>query len=91
MRKRKRVKTDARDAYELANPLRLCSLAGGLHRPPQLRELRELVRHHRQLVKLATSVKAGLRALLARHNIRLPATDLDGDTATGCRGVAPRP
>jgi hypothetical protein len=50
--------------------------------PPQLRELPELVRHCRQLVKLATSVKAGVRALLAKPNIRLPATDLDGDTAT---------
>jgi hypothetical protein len=34
-------------------------------------------------VKLATAVKAGVRALLAKHNIRLPATDLDGDTVTG--------
>jgi hypothetical protein len=34
-------------------------------------------------VKLATAVKAGVRALLAKHNIRLAATDLDGDTATG--------
>jgi transposase len=51
--------------------------------PPDLRELRELVRHRRQLVKLATAVKAGVRALLAKHNIRLAASDLDGDTATG--------
>jgi transposase len=34
-------------------------------------------------VKLATAVKAGIRALLAKHNIRLSATDLTGDTATG--------
>jgi transposase len=32
-------------------------------------------------VKLATSIKGGVRALLAKHNIRLAATDLDGDTA----------
>jgi transposase len=51
--------------------------------PPDLRELRELVRHRRQLVKLATSVKAGIRVLLAKHNIRLSATDLESDTATG--------
>ncbi len=39
--------------------------------------------HRRQLVKLATSTKAGIRALLAKHNIRLSATQLDSDTATG--------
>jgi transposase len=82
LRKRKRVKTDPRDAYELANLLRLGSLPEAYIAPPDLRELRELVRHRRQLVKLATAVKAGVRALLAKHNIRLPATDLDGDTAT---------
>ena len=82
LRKRKRVKTDPRDAYELANLLRLGSLPEAYIAPPDLRELRELVRHRRQLVKLATAVKAGVRALLAKHNIRLPASDLDGDTAT---------
>jgi hypothetical protein len=34
-----------------------------------LRELRELVRHRRALVKLSTAVKAGVRALRAKHNI----------------------
>ncbi len=28
-------------------------------------------------MKLATAVKAGIRALLAKHNIRLSATELD--------------
>jgi transposase len=83
LRKRKRVKTDPADAYELANLLRLGSLPEAYISPPDLRELRELVRHRRQLVKLATAVKAGIRALLAKHNIRLSATDLTGDTATG--------
>jgi len=83
LRKRKRVKTDPRDAYELANLLRLGSLPEAYISPPDLRELRELVRHRRQLVKLSTSVKAGMRALLAKHNIRLAATQLDSDTATG--------
>ena len=83
LRKRKRVKTDPADAYELANLLRLGSLPEAYISPPDLRELRELVRHRRQLVKLATAVKAGIRALLAKHNIRLPATQLESDTATG--------
>jgi transposase len=81
LRKRKRVKTDPRDAYELANLLRLGSLPEAYIAPPELRELRELVRHRRQLVKLSTAVKSGVRALLAKHNIRLAASDLDGDKA----------
>lgn len=82
LRKRKRVKTDPSDAYELATLLRLGSLPEAYIAPPDLRELRELVRHRRQLVKLATSIKGGVRALLAKHNIRLAATRLDGDDAT---------
>jgi transposase len=81
MRKRKRVKTDPRDAYELANLLRLGSLPEAYIAPPDVRDRRELVRHCRQLVKLATSLKGGVRALLAKHNIQLATSDLDGDTA----------
>ena len=52
---------------------RTCCGSGRCRRPtsppPDLRELRELVRHRRQLVKVrTTSVKAGMRALLAKHN-----------------------
>ena len=78
MRKRKRVKTDARDAYELANLLRLGSLPEGYIAPVELRELRELVRHRRQLTKTAASVKAQIRALLAKHGVRLAVTHLEG-------------
>jgi transposase len=77
MRKRKRVKTDARDAYELANLLRLGSLPEAYIAPAELRELRELVRHRRQLTETATSVKAQIRALLAKHGVRLPASCLE--------------
>jgi transposase len=83
LRKRKRVKTDPADSYELANLLRLGSLPEAYIAPHDLRQLRELVRHRRQLVKLSTAVKAGIRALLAKHNIRLSATQLESDTATG--------
>ena len=74
LRKRKRVKTDPRDAYELANLLRLGSLPEAYIAPPDLLEPRVPVRHRRQLVKLSTAVKAGIRALRAKHNIRLLAT-----------------
>lgn len=82
MRKRKRVKTDARDAYELANLLRLGSLPEGYIAPVELRELRELVRHRRQLTKTATSVKSQIRALLAKHGVRLAVTHLE--SPAGC-------
>jgi transposase len=82
MRARKRLKTDPRDAYELANLLRLGSLPEAYIAPPELRELRELVRHRQQMVKVGTATKAGIRALLAKHNIRLAVADLEGDAAT---------
>jgi transposase len=82
MRSRRRVKNDQRDAYELANLLRLGSLPEAYIAPPDLRELRELVRHRRQLTKLNTAIKAGIRGLLAKHGIRLSATELEGLTAT---------
>ena len=81
LRKRKRVKTDARDAYELAQLMRLGSLPEAYIAPKDLRELRELVRHRQQLVKLSTSLKAGARALLAKHNITVPARQLEGQAA----------
>ena len=83
MRKRKRVKTDARDAHELANLLRLGSLPEAYIAPPALRELRELVRHRRQLVKACTSVKNGIRGLLAKHGLRLTVSHLEASTGQG--------
>ncbi|HEY5184871.1 MAG TPA: transposase, partial [Actinomycetes bacterium] len=77
MRKRKRVKTDAKDAYELANLLRLGSLPEAYIAPPELRELRELVRHRQRLTQANTAVKAGIRGVLAKHNIHLPVSDLE--------------
>lgn len=83
MRKRRRVKNDARDAYELANLMRLGSLPEAYIAPPQLRELRELVRHRRQLVKTCTAVKNGIRALLAKHGLRLSVSHLEAASGQG--------
>jgi transposase len=82
MRKRKRVKTDAKDAYELANLLRLGSLPEAYIAPRDLREVRELVRHRQRLTEANTAVKAGIRALLAKHNIHLPVCDLESGLGT---------
>jgi hypothetical protein len=77
MRKRRRVKTDAKDSYELANLLRLGSLPQAWIAPVELREIRELVRHRDRLTRALTAVKAGIRALLAKHNIHLAVSDLE--------------
>jgi transposase len=78
LRKRKKVKTDRRDAYELANLLRLDSLPEAWIAPPELRELRELVRHRKKLSQARTAVKAGVHAVLAKHGIALPIGDYFG-------------
>jgi transposase len=77
MRKRRRVKTDRADALELARLMRLGSLPEAYIAPVALRELRELVRHRRQLTKVATATKAGIRAGVAKHGIRLQVSQLD--------------
>ncbi len=59
LRKRRRAKTDRVDALELARLLRLGSLPEAYIAPPELRELRELVRHRRQLTKVATRRRPG--------------------------------
>jgi hypothetical protein len=46
----------------------------------------ELVRHRRQLVKTATSVRNGIRALLAKHGQRLPVSHLEAATGQGLLG-----
>jgi transposase len=82
MRKRKRVKTDAKDSYELANLLRLGSLPEAYIAPRGLREIRELVRHRQRLTQANTAVKAGIRGVLAKHNIHLQVADLESGLGT---------
>jgi transposase len=78
MRKRKKVKTDQADAYELANLLRLGSLPEAWIAPPATREVRELVRQRMKLVHSRASVKASVHALLAKHGITLEIGDYFG-------------
>jgi transposase len=54
------------------------SAAGGMDRPPPLRELREPVRHRSKLVALRTGLKAQVHAVLAKQGERVPMTDLLG-------------
>ena len=74
----RRVKNDERDAADLADLLRMGRLPQAWIAPPQTRELRELVRHRAKLVALRSGLKAGVHAVLAKHGIVVPMTDLFG-------------
>jgi transposase len=73
-----RVKTDARDATNLAELLRMQRLPEAWLAPPQVRELRELVRYRAKLVALRSGLKAQVHAVLAKEGVRVPMSDLFG-------------
>jgi transposase len=73
-----RVKTDAVDARTLAHLLRTGLLPEAYIAPPELRDLRELLRHRQALTGLRTAVKNRVHGLLARQGILPEHTDLFG-------------
>ena len=73
-----RVKTDAVDAKTLAHLLRTGLLPEAYIAPPELRDLRDLLRHRATLVHLRTSIKNRVHALLARQGILPEHSDLFG-------------
>jgi transposase len=72
----RRVKNDLRDAEDLADLLRLGRLAEAWIAPPEVRELRELVRYRHKLVALRAGLKAQAHAVLAKEGVRVPMSDL---------------
>jgi transposase len=74
----RRVKNDERDARDLADLLRLDRLPEAWIAPPQVRELRELVRHRHKMVQLRSSLKSQVHAVLAKRGIEVPVSDLFG-------------
>jgi len=74
----RRLKNDERDATDLVDLLRMGRLAEGWVAPPQLRELRELIRYRAKLVHLRTSCKAQVHSVLAKEGVVVPMTDLFG-------------
>jgi transposase len=74
----RRVKNDERDATDLADLLRLGRLAEAWIAPPEVRELRELVRYRAKLVALRSGLKAQIHAVLAKEGVRVPMSDLFG-------------
>jgi transposase len=74
----RRVKNDVKDATELANRLRRNDIPEAWIAPPEVRELRELVRYRAKLTALRTSAKAQVHAVMAKLGILPPMSDMFG-------------
>jgi transposase len=74
----RRVKDDVRDAADLADLLRMGRLPEAWIAPAAVRELRELTRYRVKLVKLRTSCKDQVHAVLAKLGVPAPCTDIFG-------------
>jgi transposase len=74
----RRVKTDERDAADLADLLRLGRLPEAWIAPPATRQVRELVRHRAKLVGLRSNLRCQIHAVLAGAGIAVPVSDLFG-------------
>ena len=87
-----RVKTDAVDAKTLAHLLRTGLLPEAYIAPPELRDLRELLRHRAVLIRMRSAVKNRVHALLARQGIRPEHTDLSArqDASSSPASSCPR-
>jgi transposase len=65
----RRVKNDERDAQNLAAMLRIGRLAEAWIAPPEVRDLRELVRYRYSLIRHRTSAKAQIHGVMAKNGI----------------------
>jgi len=74
----RRVKNDVRDAADLADLLRMGRLPEAWIAPPQVRELRELVRHRHKLRCVCSGFKAQVHAVLAKNGVASGCSDLFG-------------
>src|SRR5438552_512311 len=74
----RRVKNDEKDAADLADLLRMGRLAEGWIAPAEIRELRELTRYRIKLVRLRTSCKDQVHAVLAKLGVPVTCSDIFG-------------
>jgi len=74
----RRVKNDEKDAADLADLLRMGRLPEAWIAPPEIRELRELTRYRHKLVRLRTSCRDQVHAVLAKLGIAVTCSDLFG-------------
>ena len=76
------MKNDERDANDLVDLLRLGRLAEAWIAPPELRELRELVRYRHKLVRLRSGLKAQVHAVMGKHGVLPARVDMFGPGGT---------
>lgn len=74
----RRVKNDEKDAADLADLLRMGRLPEAWIAPDEIRELRELTRYRIKLVRLRTSCKDQVHAVLAKLGIPVTCTGIFG-------------
>src|SRR5438132_9686636 len=74
----RRVKNDEKDAADLADLLRMGRLPQAWIAPAEIRELRELTRYRIKLVRLRTSGKDQVHAVLAKLGVPVTCTDIFG-------------
>ena len=65
----RRVKNDERDANDLVDLLRLGRLAEAWIAPPEIRELREMVRYRHKIVQLRAGLKAQVHAVMGKAGV----------------------
>src|SRR5436305_2326740 len=75
---KRRVKNDERDANDLVDLLRLGRLAEAWIAPPEVREVRELVRYRHKLVRLRSGLKAQVHAVMGKHGVLPSRVDMFG-------------
>jgi len=74
----RRVTNDERDAADLADLLRMGRLPQAWIAPPDVRGLREAVRHRCKLVALRSGLKAQVHSVLAKQGVHVAMSDLFG-------------
>jgi len=74
----RRVKNDQRDCQVLGDLMRAGMLPEAWISTPEVREWRELVRYRAKLVGLRSGLKAQAHAVLAKHGMAVPMSDLFG-------------
>jgi transposase len=77
-----RVKTDAVDARTLAHLLRTDLLPEAYIAPRELRDLGDLLRHRVALTRMRAALKNRVGAILAKHGIARPYSDMFGPGGT---------
>jgi transposase len=74
----RRVKNDEKDAADLADLLRMGRLPEAWIAPAEIRELRELTRYRIKVVRLRTSCKDQVHAVLAKLGVEVTCSDIFG-------------